>query len=509
MMQARPWTKVTTGLAGMRWRHLHLVLPLAFFALMLLFYPFRETFEMDLDEGGTVMKALLVARGYPLYSQVWSDQPPLSTYLLAACIRIFGPDVDAGRILVLSLSTALMAAAVHFLRSQWGGWHAVAGAVLIFLLPYYNALSVSIMIGLPAIALAMSSLLALSFWHQRRGRVWLFLSALGLCLSVATKLFTGFLAPIFALGILLDERRRVGSSAGWRKWIGPGLSWSLIFFACVLIVAVFFIGPSNLVQLITPHLASRQVEEFIVHNEQMPLSFYLSDAWPILILGGVGSLFVLLERRWISLYLIAWAGLGTVLLMQQIPVFYHQQLLITVPAAILAAIAAGEGLRLVPRLIRSGTSRRWRDLLAILALAGFGIVLFVRVPMTLPVFRTQPVFVAKEPLSPWPQQAQLFLAKMANHAQETRWVVTDLPMYAFRVNLISPPYLSFITAKRLSTGELTEDKIIAVIQEYRPEQVLIGRREFPKVKQFLQEDYRLIYERGKRFLYLRNDLKGQ
>ena len=508
-MHAPPWTKAVTGLAGLRWRHLHLVLPVAFFALMFLYYPFREAFEMDLDEGGTVMKALLVARGYPLYSQVWSDQPPLSTYLLAACIRIFGPDVDAGRILVLSLSTALMAAAVHFLRLQWGGWHAVAGAVLIFLLPYYNALSVSIMIGLPAIAFAVLALLALSFWHQRRGRVWLFLSALGLCLSIATKLFTGFLAPLFVLGILLDEKRRVGKSAGWRAWIGPALTWSVVFLAFMLIAAVVFVRPSNLMELFTTHLAARQTEEFIVHNQQMPLSFYLSDAWPILILGGVGGLFVLLERRWISLYLIAWAGLGTLLLTQQIPVFYHHQLLITVPAAMLAAIAAGEGLSLLPRLLHPGVFTKWRNLLAALALIGFAIVVFVRLPLTLPVLRPQPVFVSKEPLSPWPQQAQLFLAKMANHASETHWVVTDLPMYAFRVGLISPPYLSFITAKRLSTGELTEDKIIAVIQEYRPEQVLIGRREFPKVKQFLEDDYRLIYERGKRFLYLRKDIKGQ
>jgi hypothetical protein len=82
-------------------------------------------------------------------------------------------------------------------------------------------------------------------------------------------------------------------------------------------------------------------------------------------------------------------------------------------------------------------------------------------------------------------------------------------MYAFRVGLVAPPYLSFVTAKRLSTGELTEEKIIAVIQEYRPEQVLIGRREFPLVKQYLQQDYRLIYDRGKRFLYFRKDIKGQ
>jgi hypothetical protein len=109
----------------------------------------------------------------------------------------------------------------------------------------------------------------------------------------------------------------------------------------------------------------------------------------------------------------------------------------------------------------------------------------------------------------WPQQQQVFLIKMAQQAPKTHWIMTDIPMFAFRVGLMNPPYLSFVTAKRLFTQELTDEKIIDVIQEYRPEQVLIGRREFPRVKEFLEMEYRLLYKRGKNSLYLRRDLKGQ
>ena len=174
------------------WRYVHLSLPVAFIVLMFVYFPFRDRFEFDLDEGLNAMKALLVARGYPLYSQVWSDQPPLLTYLLAACFRVFGANIDAGRTLVLLLSTLLMASAVQYLRISWGVWHALAGGLFILLLPFYTSLSVAVMVGLPSIAFAVLSLLFLEYWHQRGREGWLILSALALGLSVLTKLFTVF-----------------------------------------------------------------------------------------------------------------------------------------------------------------------------------------------------------------------------------------------------------------------------------------------------------------------------
>jgi hypothetical protein len=226
----------------------------------------------------------------------------------------------------------------------------------------------------------------------------------------------------------------------------------------------------------------------------------------------VGCLFVILERRWLSLYLIAWVVAGYLLLAVQIPVFFHHTPLITVPAAMLAGIAGGEAILWIPRVPRLFRLRgllSWRSLLSVLALTGFAAILIERAPETLLSFPRRPALMAQAAVKIWPHKEQMFLVKMSNHLAETQWVVTDYPIYAFRAGLISPPYLSFVTAKRLSTGELTEEKIIAVIQEYRPEQVLIGRNEFPMVKQYLQEDYRLIYERSKRFLYFRKDLKGQ
>jgi hypothetical protein len=471
---------------------------------MFFFHPFREIFQYDLDEGGQAMKALLLARGYSLYSEIWSDQPPVFTYLQAGGIRAFNADVDDARVLVMLFSTALLAAAAHTLRLHWGLGHALCGVVLIAMLPYFTSLSAAVMVGLPAISFAVMALAAHVAWHQQRKHIYLIVSALFLSLSIFTKLFTVILAPIFVIGILVDERARQGKSFVWRDLLRPALVWALFFAAFSLAAALLMIGPANLGELLFTHLNAR---DMVADNA--PISWYLRDSWPVLLLAGVGSLLVILERRWLSLYWIAWVGSAYLLLSVHRPVFFHHQLLVTVPAAVLAGIAAGEAFCRIPQMFRSRAFLNRRALLAILALAGFTASLTLRAPLTLPDFYRLPEFRKKAANSPWPEQQQMFLTKMANHAPETRWIVTDLPMYAFRAGLANPPYLSFITAKRLYTGELTEEKIIAVIAQYRPEQVMIGRREFPKVKAYLQADYRLLYDRGKRYLYLRKDLKDR
>jgi len=56
--------------------------------LLFFFFPFLERFKLDPDEGFNAIKGLLLVRGYPLYSEIWSDQPPFFTYLIAATIQM-------------------------------------------------------------------------------------------------------------------------------------------------------------------------------------------------------------------------------------------------------------------------------------------------------------------------------------------------------------------------------------------------------------------------------------
>ena len=120
--------------------------------------------------------------------------------------------------------------------------------------------------------------------------------------------------------------------------------------------------------------------------------------------------------------------------------------------------------------------------------------LVARLPETLLEFSTPDTLLERE---------RLFLVRSSNHAAETEWFVTDTPMYAFRIKASVPPNLAVFSDKRILSGGLNEEQILAAIATYRPEQVFIGRFNFPAVRDYLQDNYRLLYERGKRSLYLR------
>jgi 4-amino-4-deoxy-L-arabinose transferase-like glycosyltransferase len=468
--------------------------PLAFLLIMLLFYPFHERFMFDQDEGINAIKSLLIARGYSMYTEIWSDQPPFLQYLLAVWLRIFGFDIQTARILILFLSAALLGAAYKFLNQTWGTGHALAGAVLIFLLPYYNTLSVSVMIGLPAIAFAMCALLALLMWHHSNHDLWLVLSAIALGISVLTKLFTGFLAPIFLIGILIDQKARVRKTTSRHTPIRPALIWSLVFASVVIVLGLIFVGYSNINQLLEIHLAARYSDTFV--SGTYTILWFLQESSPILFLALIGSIFIVLERNWLSLYLVAWAAAAFLLLSLQVPVWYHHQLLISIPCAMLAGIAVGQAVYWIASIYRSRDFFTLRSLLSIVAIVGLAFALITRIPNTIYDFSQPDDLLDRE---------RIFLTRMANHAAETQWVVTDIPMYAFWIGASVPPPVAVISVKRMDAGDLTEDDIINVVEEYKPEQVLIGRFEFPKLSQLLEHEYRLLYSRGKRALYLRKN----
>ena len=96
---------------------------------------------------------------------------------------------------------------------------------------------------------------------------------------------------------------------------------------------------------------------------------------------------------------------------------------------------------------------------------------------------------------------------MTEYADQTNWIVTDMPMYAFRVHRPVPPSLATLSGKRLATGSLGEEDILAAMRQYRPEQVLMARFEIPAIEAYLKENYTLILSAEYFRLFLRNDLR--
>ena len=192
------------------------------------------------------------------------------------------------------------------------------------------------------------------------------------------------------------------------------------------------------------------------------------------------------------------------------PVWDHQQVLVTIPAAMLAAIAIGEGIRSLYRVFqRDGSGlhekRRTPGLLAGAAIAGIILLVFTfRVPEALHLLSPLPSF-SHTGLNLDSDQTQV-LAIMQTYAPQTELVVSDQLMFAFRTRLTVSPNLTVFTSKRVETGELTEEEIIQTIARENPEQVLLSRYPYPTVHGYLEKDYNPMYARGKLRLYVRKDL---
>jgi 4-amino-4-deoxy-L-arabinose transferase-like glycosyltransferase len=482
---------------------LPIVIALIFLAFTFSYYPFREKIQFDSDEGLNLMRSMLVVMGHPLYREVSSDQPPLFTHILALVLRLVGFEVNPARVLVLLFSSLLVWACAHFLQFTWGKLAAFLFLPLVIMAPRYLDLSVSVMIGVPSIALAAASMLFVTLWHQNKRSLWLVLSGFALALSVLIKLFSGFLVPIFLIGMTISEYRRNKAEGFSWKIFRPAFIWGVSFAALTIFLGVFLVGPQNVALILLPHLKAPATEE--LQGPGYTINAQLQAAVPLLILGMLGALVSLYRRNWLTLYPLAWAALAYLLFSFYSPVFYHHQLLITIPIAILAAAGVGDGIRSLLQLRQPADLLRLQTLFGIVALIGFGWVATHYKPALDKELMNRPRLSGFN-LRATPGKLKV-LRTMDEYIPQTNWIVTDMPMYAFRVQRPVPPVLATFSSKRLATGSLTEADILAAMREYKPEQVLMARFVIPPLEEYLQKNYTLILSEEYFRLFIRNDLK--
>jgi hypothetical protein len=234
------------------------------------------------------------------------------------------------------------------------------------------------------------------------------------------------------------------------------------------------------------------------------MNVHLQAAVPLLILGGAGVLLAFYRRNWLSLYPLSWAALAYTLFSFYSPVYYHHQLLITVPMAMLAAAAVGEGVSFLFRLRKLSDFLRFQMLFGLLAVAGFLWVYTYYAPV-LDKELSNRVRLTGFNLKATPGKLKVLHA-MEQYADQTHWIVTDMPMYAFRIQKPVPPILATFSLKRLMTGSLTDEDVLAAMREYQPEQVLMARFVLPPLEEYLQKNYTLVLSEEYFRLFLRNDI---
>lgn len=472
--------------------------PCFFFVLMLALYPTVEQFEYNPDEGINLMKAQLVSQGHELYSEVWNDQPPLFTHALAASFKLFGTTTATGRFLVLFLSCVLLGNIWRFSTLAGGTAAAAVSVLLIVLVPHYTKLSVSVMIGLPSLALAALSMAAVARWHRYRSYTWLVVSGTALGLSVMTKLFTGFIAPIFMVGLVAGEFGRRKGRVRLAN-LAPVGAWTAVFLLIVIVTGSLLLNPGELHQLYEPHTIMRHNLSGAQHN----LLPKFQNSFLLLWSAAVGGALQLYRKQWLYIYPLAWMVAAIILLSYHAPVRYHHLLLVLIPAAVLSASLATEAIDWISR----HANQVGRSVVRQLVGAGILSCLVAVAVQVEPKFRKfvtgQDVRRFSDDLSP--AQQREIVREMKRHASPNEQIVTDRPMYAFRAGLSVPPELAVFSRKRLFSKALNQSDVIEIIERLEPREVLLARFHWVGVTEYLEEDYRMIEFGPKRQLLIRRE----
>jgi hypothetical protein len=172
----------------------------------------------------------------------------------------------------------------------------------------------------------------------------------------------------------------------------------------------------------------------------------------------------------------------------------------------LAAAAVGEGIHFLSRVRSASTLINLPALVGVGALVGLVWTAIFYVPVVRNQIMDRPRLTDFS-LRATPGKLKV-LRTMNEYIDQTSWIMTDMPMYAFRVGRPVPPIVATFSIKRLSTGSLTEEDILTAMRDYQPEQVLIARFYLPALEAYVKERYTLILDVEFFRLYLRNDIQS-
>ncbi|SDH69041.1 hypothetical protein [Roseospirillum parvum] len=469
-----------------------LAVGLSVVAFVSLLGPWWQPYELDLDEGVNLMKAALVAGGYDLYGEIWSDQPPVLTWLLAPLFHLVEAPVAEARALIAGFAGLLAVCLFRILGRTEGAVAGLAAVALLLSGWLFQRLAVSVLVGLPALALGMLAL-DLALGPDPRGRRVpspgrLAASAGVAALALGTKLFVGVLLPSLLLAVLLVHR-----PLGWRLAVARCGGWLAGLIAALAVL--WLLSGAPLSQIVSPHLAASSGGLFGVGGGVDALWFKLGKEPQYLWLGGVGLVASLIGWRWSRLLPVLWLAVAGLALMDHQPLWYHHLLLLVVPLAWLG------GLAVAPlAAAMASTTPRWRRLAGLAA--GLAVVYAlsqVAGPIASQIARTE-----RDLVRPAGRADGKAVALLRTHSAPGQLVVTDRPMDAIRAGRLVPPALAVWTDKRRKTGQLSEADIQRIIEQTQPPVISLRRFNTSKdLRDWLENTHQTEYRQGNHLVFTR------
>ena len=444
-------------------KHDHWIVAVLFPLFLCLLGPWWDIYQFNHDEGMNLATAALIAEGYDLYGEIWSDQAPLVSYLLSAVHMLTGGSVPLARASILGFGAITALSLFCLVRSYHGRFAGWISVLLLMTSQIIAKNSVSAMIGIPALALALLSMAVLCTQTTRRQELRLCLAGILFGLSLQAKLFTILMSPVLVL-LVYEFCRRARNDCNWGK-VAASMLISASCAVATFIVVAWLNGMLSLDQIFGVHANARSTESLSGRGGMLAM---VDQMWrseiPVVIFGTLGAIACLLrfERR--NLVVLFWILVAVVGLSIHRPLWKHHLVLLIVPLC----WAAGAGIQQGIQYLLSGKFTTLQKPKLIYALVT-AILLAGVVPNSLYLHQR---FTQGNDIPETFHRLNWFQSGDA-------WLVTDAPLDAYRLATLVPPELALYSEKRVKTGNLGSDQLQEVVNKYRPMQVSLRRKITP------------------------------
>lgn len=375
--------------------------------------------QIDYDEGVYWQSLRALASGHPLFTSVYSSQPPAFMALLMPLYLALGPSIVAARATVLILALAGIVAVYRTSARLGDPRTGLLAAAILAADPLFLRQSVTLQADGPCVDGALIAVaLAVEARRARRGGAWL-AGAAGAVLAIAllTKLLA--LAVVPALAVALTAAPAADRRTALRLLGAAALGGVLATAALLLPFAGAW--PEMWRQAVGFHLGARALPLGGIEGETRLREL------PVLALGLAG--FGVAARRAPPLAAVgaAWALSAAILLFVQRPMWSHHAVVLVAPMAMLGG---GVGLRLESTAAAAAAA----VLLLAASIAG---ALWVRT-LQVPESAVQPTVTA-----------------LRTATAPGDLVVTDDQYAAALADRSTPPELVDTSAVRIQSGDLT------------------------------------------------------
>lgn len=455
-------------------------------------------FAWDFDEGIELSKAWLMLDGYQLYTDIWADQPPGHTTLIALAFRFFGVSMAPARAVTVIFGVVGLIAAAWCVRELNGGWTgALAAAATLAVAPNYFWASRAVMKGLIHFVIATLAIgLALTAHRTRQPR-WFAASGFVFSCALVVKLQMIYLAPLLGLLVILayrDTPRDLIDGPGLRSTLGL-----LLGAAIPLAITALLYDPRAMFdQVVLTYFETRGAFPVDLAGNLGKIWTYLTaDNLGLSGLAAFGVLSVLVKPSERRLVVVVWLGLTIATAAQHAPLWLQDHFLpILLVMSILAGIGVADLLRRLPSTTPTG--RRRRRLLTICGVAAvvLYLVTFNRVLQTDAMLLSARSYDNDGTLrhpeardqAEAERRAQRFAAGVtyvqANSTPDA-WVVTDYQVLAFWANRRVPPGLAAISTRRIDIGRLDAAALMRAVEQYEPSIVLTWTEQLDSFDSFM------------------------